>query len=148
MGTKNYISRGVSMIYRQGNRFCDRKLAEYHIGSGQNYFLTCIYEHQGINMYELAQLGHFDKGTVTKGIQKLEEQGYIGMLAYVVDKRIRHLYTTEKAAPILERLYEIRREWNQILTEGLTAEESAQAEQLISKMAENAWKCMNERESD
>ena len=77
MGTKNYISRGVSMIYRQGNRFCDRKLAEYHIGSGQNYFLTCIYEHQGINMYELAQLGHFDKGTVTKGIQKLEEQGYI-----------------------------------------------------------------------
>ena len=63
-------------------------------------------------------------------------------------KRIRHLYTTEKAAPILERLYEIRREWNQILTEGLTAEESAQAEQLISKMAENAWKCMNERESD
>ena len=98
-------------------------------------------------MYELAQLGHFDKGTVTKGIQKLEEQGYIRMQADEADKRIRHLYTTEKAAPILERLYEIRREWNQILTEGLTAEESAQAEQLISKMAENAWKCMNERES-
>ena len=136
------------MIYRQGNRFCDRKLAEYHIGSGQNYFLTCIYEHQGINMYELAQLGHFYLGLVKIGIKKVEELGYILLLAYVAYKRIRHLYTTQKAAPILERLYEIRREWNQILTEGLTAEESAQAEQLISKMAENAWKCMNERESD
>ena len=68
------------------------------------------------------------------------------MQADEADKRIRHLYTQKKAAPHPgKRLCEIRREWNQILTEGLTAEESAQAEQLISKMAENAWKCMNER---
>ncbi len=93
--------------------------------------------HQGINMYELAQLGHFDKGTVTKGIQNWKSRA-IRMQADEADKRIRHLYTTEKAAHPGKRLYEIRREWNQILTEGLTAEESAQAEQLISKMAENA----------
>ena len=33
-------------------------------------------------MYELARLGHFeDKGTVTKAVQKLEEQGYPAQIA-------------------------------------------------------------------
>lgn len=143
----NFI-KYVSMIYRQGNRFYDKKLVEYHIGSGQNFFLVCIYEYEGISMYGLARMGHFDKGTVTKGIQKLEEQGYIRIEADAEDKRIRRLYTTDRAVPIIEKIYDIRQEWSDALTVGLTPEERAQAEHLLGRMAENAWKCMNERELD
>ena len=135
----------ISMIYRQVHRFYDRKLAEYGIGSGQLSFLVCIHEHEGISMYGVAQLGHFDKGTVTKGVQKLEEQGYIRVEMDETDKRSRCLYTTEKAVAIIEQLYDIRQEWNEILVDGLTPEECAQAEQLLKRMAENAWKYMNER---
>lgn len=48
-------------------------------------------------MYGVAQLGHFDKGTVTKGIQKLAEHGYIRVETDEADNRYRLLYTTEKA---------------------------------------------------
>ena len=96
-------------------------------------------------MYGVAQLGHFDKGTVTKGIQKLEEQGYIRVETDEADKRSRRLYTTGKAGLIIERLYGIRQEWNEILVDGLTPEECAKAEELLGRMAENAWKYMNER---
>lgn len=48
-------------------------------------------------MYGVAQLGHFDKGTVTKGIQKLAKHGYIRVETDEADKRYRLLYTTEKA---------------------------------------------------
>ncbi len=46
---------------------------------------------------------------------------------------------------IIERLYGIRQEWNEILVDGLTPEECAKAEELLGRMAENAWKYMNER---
>ena len=133
------------MMYRQGHRFYDRKLAEYHIGSGQLSFLVCIHEHEGISMYEVARLGHFDKATVTKGMRKLEEQGYIRVETDKADKRLRRLYTTKKAVLIIEQLYDIRQEWNEILVNGLTPDECTEAERLLDKMAQNAWRYMNER---
>ncbi|MDO4274624.1 MAG: MarR family transcriptional regulator [Eubacteriales bacterium] len=141
----NTIMSHVSMMYRQVHRFYDKKLAEYNIGSGQLSFLVCIHEHEGISMYELARLGHFDKATVTKGIRKLEEQEYIRVETDKADKRLRRLYTTEKALLIIEQLYDIRQEWNEILVDGLTPEEAAEAERLLEIMAQNAWRYMNER---
>ena len=95
-------------------------------------------------MLRVAQLGHFDKGTVTKGIQKLEEQGYIRVETDEADKRSKCLYTTEKAVSIIEQLYGIRQEWNEILMNGMSPEEWEKAEQLLDKMAENVWGYMNE----
>ena len=74
---QTYFTKYISILYRQGNRFYDRELAKYNIGYGQQFYLPRIYENQGLSMYELARLGHFDKGTVTKAVQKLEEQGYL-----------------------------------------------------------------------
>ena len=74
---QTYFTKYISILYRQGNRFYDRELAKYNIGYGQQFYLPRIYENQGLSMYELARLGHFDKGTVTKAVQKLDEQGYL-----------------------------------------------------------------------
>ena len=68
---QTYFTKYISILYRQGNRFYDRELAKYNIGYGQQFYLPRIYENQGLSMYELARLGHFDKGTVTKAVQKL-----------------------------------------------------------------------------
>lgn len=72
-----YLGRHASILYRQANRFYDRELAPYCIGCGQQFFLLRIFEHQGINVLDLARLGQFDKGTATRAVQKLEEEGYI-----------------------------------------------------------------------
>ena len=142
------VVKYASMLYRQCNRFYDKKLAQYHIGSGQVFPLVYIYEHDGTGMYEIVQKGCFDKGTVTKGIQKLEEQGYIRLEADAVDRRIRRLYITPAARPIIECLYEIRQQWIEILMNGLVETERTQAEYLLRRMAENAWHCMSDKELD
>ena len=77
MTERNMIS-SISMMYRQAHRFYDKKLEEYNISSGQLTFLLCIHEHEGISMYGVAQLGHFDKGTVTKGIQSWKSRDISG----------------------------------------------------------------------
>ena len=67
----------LSILFRNTQKYFDKVLAQYDIGSGQLIFLFSIYEHEGITMQEVTQIGELDKGTTTKSIQKLIEQGYI-----------------------------------------------------------------------
>ncbi len=139
------LSRLVSIIYRQGTRFFDCSLSASGIGFGQQFFFIRIYEEPGISMQKLAQTGHFDKGTVTKAVKKLEEQGYLLREPDTEDKRIHHLYITEAGKKIVDKIYEKRNHWNEILSAGMSSEEKEQAEKLLSKMAENAYSYMNDR---
>lgn len=133
-----YLGRHASILYRQANRFYDRALAPYGIGCGQQFFLLRIFEHQGINVLDLARLGQFDKGTVTRAVQKLEEEGYIRSEPDPQDRRMRRLYTTPAAEPIVQEVFAARERWNQILTRGIRQEEIEQADKLLAHMAENA----------
>ena len=133
-----YLGRHASILYRQANRFYDRALAPYGIGCGQQFFLLRIFEHQGINVLDLARLGQFDKGTATRAVQKLEEEGYIRSEPDPQDRRMRRLYTTPAAEPIVKEVFAARERWNQILTRGIRQEEIEQADKLLAHMAENA----------
>lgn len=128
----------TSILYRSMQKFYDKRLSEYDIGSGQLPFLLLIYEHEGIAMQQLAQMGSFDKGTITRGIVKLEEQGYIRSCASEEDKRIRQLYTTEKTKDIIPIAYAIRREWWEQVTKGMSQAELTTFEQLEERIATNA----------
>lgn len=133
-----YLGRHASILYRQANRFYDRALAPYGIGCGQQFFLLRIFEHQGINVLDLARLGQFDKETATRAVQKLEEEGYIRSEPDPQDRRMRRLYTTPAAEPIVQEVFAARERWNQILTRGIRQEEIEQADKLLAHMAENA----------
>ncbi len=135
-GSKLLIN--TSILYRSMQKFYDKRLSEYDIGSGQLPFLLLIYEHEGISMQELAKMGAFDKGTITRGLVKLEEQGYIRIETNPKDKRIRQLYTCAKTKDIISAAYMIRREWWEQVTSELKSEEIEQFERIQEYIAENA----------
>ncbi len=117
------ILKFISILQRSTNRYFDLMLEKDGIGSGQQFFLLRIYENQDITMLDLSRLGSFDKGTVTKAVQKLSEEGYVTVTTDKDDKRVRHLNTTEKALPVIERLYKIRNEWIDCILKELNEDE-------------------------
>lgn len=139
------ISRLISVIHRHGMRFFDWSLADTEIGPGQQFFLVCIYENPGISMQKLASIGHFDKGTVTKAVKKMEDQGYLRREPDACDKRIQHLFTTSEARPALQMIYDLRGQCNEVLLENLTEEEVQQAETLLTKISDNAYSYIQNR---
>ena len=100
-----------SILYRCTQKYYDKRLAQYNIGYGQILFLMMINEHEGITMKQLSALGSFDKGTTTKGINKLESIGYVRLEVDPHDKRSKLIYTTEKAKDIISMMYIIRKDW-------------------------------------
>ena len=142
MSEKNYLSLDSSILYRCNQKYFDKLLSEYELGYTHMLLLTEIYEEEGISMNELALRGVFDKGTITKSIQKLEQLGYVSIENSETDKRSKLLYTSEKAQEIMPKLYQLRSDWNSYLSTELTSDEldiynEAQAK-LIKKAREYA----------
>ena len=127
--------RYISIIERNTRRYYDNLLESSGIGSGQQFFLLRIFENDGISMYDLAKLGNFDKGTVTKAVQRMVEQGYVRSEQDQADHRVRRLHVTETAMPLIRYIYQIRDAW----TDGLTRELDEEArERLLSTLRQMA----------
>ncbi len=138
MQEKNYMSLDSSILYRCNQKYYDKLLANYGIGYTQMLLLCQIFEHEGISMNELAGSGSFDKGTITKSIQKLVELSYISVENSTEDKRAKLLYTTEKTHAIMPDLYVQKQKWFNFLTGDLTEEEKDMYVRAIAKITAKA----------
>ena len=112
-----------SILTRASQKYFERVLKNENIGYTQAYFLTKIYENEGICMNKLALLGSFDKATITKSIQKLIDADYVRMEINQNDKRQKDLYTTQKSQELIPKIYLARQNWHEILFNGLNQDE-------------------------
>lgn len=122
MSDKTYLSLDFSILYRCTQKYYDIALQDLDINAGQVPFLTIINENEGLSMNQLAKLGSFDKGTVTKGIKVLAEKGYIEITT-TLDKRVKYLFLTNKAKSIMSKIYAVKQGWWEFITKDISAEE-------------------------
>lgn len=146
-----FFGKHISMIYRFEQMYYDKALQNYHIGGGQQFFLIVIDRHPGINQWELSKVIAMDKGTTAKAVKKLEEEGYITRIPLAGDKRVKQLYITKKAEPLLLEMQKLRQRWRDIVMEGMTLEEISNMEKMVYYAAQRALqytrkKCIGEKE--
>ena len=127
-----------SLLQRNTRRFYDLMLDGDQIGSGQQFFLLRIHENHGITMQDLARMGGFDKGTVTRAVQKLVQADFARIETDKADKRVRHIYLTAQAEPVVERIYQMRRYWTDTLTGGMSDKELQRLLSDLQDMAERS----------
>lgn len=146
MDKKHYaINKYASILNRLSNSFFDQTMGEYGLGSGQVFFLLRLSENEGTSIQDLASTGYFDKGTTTRAVQKLEELRYLYRVTDEHDKRIQRLYLSEEGRRIIPFILQAIHAWEEIVLQGLSDEEAACAAQLMKRIADNAYICMEER---
>ncbi len=138
MTEKKSTSLDTSILYRCNQKYYDRLLAEYELGYTQMLLLFQIYEAEGIPMNELAVSGSFDKGTITKSVQRLEQLGYLSVENSESDKRSKLLFTTEKARKIIPGLYLEKQRWFNYLMSDLSEDEKTEFLTLFDKVLKKA----------
>ena len=148
MSENNYVSLDSSVLYRCNQKHFDKLLDRYGIGYTQMVLLTQIYESEGISMNELANRGVYDKGTITKSIQRLEQLSYVRIENSEVDKRAKLLFTTDKTQEIMPDLYRMRSEWSSYLQGDISADEFDTYNEVLSKLIEKARLYTTEMEED
>lgn len=128
----------ASILYRCNQKYFDSKINKYGLGYSNLIFLLEIYENEGVSLNELAIQGAFDKGTITKSIQKLEQLNYVNTEVNIEDKRSKLLYTTTKANEIIPSLYQLKKEWEEYLSKDISMEEMNMYENTLAKLINKA----------
>lgn len=132
-----HIGKYISQLYRKGSVFINKEVSKYGISSGQFMFLLEVYIQDGRNQEEISEKLKIDKGTTARALKKLEEQGFITRVKDEYDKRSNKVYLTDKAKEIRENVFDVLRDWNNMISKSLTEEEEETMEKLLEKVCNN-----------
>ena len=138
MNRQNDFLLNISALYRHTQKYFDKNMAEFNLGSGQLIALLLVYENEGLSMQQVSSLADIDKGTTTKSIKKLVDEGYVEIRTDENDKRVKKLYSTDKTTAIINDLYALRNEYFSQVMKEISEEDNEQQLQTMKKMAENA----------
>ena len=138
MDQQTNLLMNISVLYRSTQKYYDRNLQDLHLTYAQIPILIMIYENEGISMRDISQIGVYDKGTISKSVKHLEQQGFICVRSSKVDKRNKELYTSDFAKQSMAQVYSIRRDWWQHLMQGIDDVSFRQFLPSYDRMANNA----------
>ena len=103
------------------------------IRDSQMGYVSCICNHPGTSQEQMASYLGLNKGAVAKGIRPLLKEGYIRRIQNEKDRRAYRLYPTEKSRELYAAAEAASEEFFQILTKGMSAEESEIFQSLLSR---------------
>lgn len=140
------LNRSLNVISRCNALFRAERLADTGIDPYNYFYLFYICHNPGTSQDALARALYVNKSSVTRHLTHLEQTGFLTRTPDPDDRRVLLLHPTDKAREILPFLREISRDWNEVLTDGFTPEETAQFESLLARALANAKRAAKEVE--
>jgi len=137
--------RRINLITRCQGLYRTDRLPDAGLRPIHHSMIFAICRNPGISQEELASQVCLNKSTITRQLAPLEEQGYVERKQSESDKRVIHVFPTQKMKDILPTIRQITMDWNAYLTEGFSEEELAQFSAMLDKITERAQKYAEER---
>lgn len=132
------ISRRMNVITRCSNQYRVDRLNNGELAARHHSFVLAICNHQGCSQEQLAKILCFNKSTVARSLNQLQEHGYITRISDENDKRVLLVYPTEKMLAVFPKVRRITREWNESLALGIEHEEMEVFLNVLSRMEARA----------
>ena len=144
MLNERLVNRTISVLYRYNQQFFSRSLreAELPVDTGQLAPLIQAYRFPGITQDEIACAIGMDKGTTARALKVLEENGLVLRKTDENDRRINHIYPSEAALKIREKIFGIIQSLHDILYEGFDEQEIQQVIAALERMKGNITACI------
>lgn len=119
------------------NRYYDRRVRTFGITRTQWTLLTYLFRYEGVSQTKLAEYMDLAPMTLTRQIDKLEEDGLLDRRQDARDRRTNLIYLTEKSQPLMNHMHEIAVEAKEAALKNFTAEEREALRAFLLRMREN-----------
>lgn len=124
----------VSLLYRNQNKFLNKKLKDVELSSGLYPLLIKSYKHEGISQEELASSLHVNESTITRNLDKLEKKG---LITKTPEKRKKIIRVTADGAEIAQKIMGYDNKWDETIKKSLTESEYDDFKKLLKKICED-----------
>lgn len=86
------------------------KLKEIGLYPGQEMILEYLVNHEGVTQSELVSFTKRSAATIAKMVQRMQEKGYLTRLIEPSDKRMHHLYVTQKGKETYAKIVALQKQ--------------------------------------
>ncbi len=114
------IMKSLNNISRCQGIFRTSKLKYDDLCSGHYSFLLAICKKPGSSQEELSKEICVSKSTIARTMTYLEDKGYIYRETSKNDKRQFGVFPTEKLLSVIDDIRKVTRNWNELITEGIS----------------------------
>lgn len=128
------ISRMTAAMFRTRQSILAQRLQNAELNGGQTDCLYIIGRHEGLSQMELTERLFNSKSATAKSVKALIEKGYVRREADGQDKRLCHLYLTEKGRAMAPKLQQLYQELVALHVKNLTEDEAQQLIVLMEKV--------------
>ncbi|MEY8442601.1 MarR family transcriptional regulator [Lactobacillaceae bacterium 24-114] len=131
------VLREVGMIERALDSISNIEFKKIGLSNLQFLYIVRIYEHPGIIAEELANLIKVDRTTLARAVRRLEDQDYIFRKNDPENKKIKHLYVTEKGKDVYPLIIRENTHSNEVALEGFSDQEAKQLHDYLVRIRHN-----------
>ena len=137
------MQRSIEFLLRVANRrsekLANQQLAQYDLTSTQYRTLTYLSHRPPMTVRQCDIEVFFSKSNpaVTGILNNMEQKGLVQRVVNPADARSKVLLVTQKGMELVAQLEQWQNRMNQLLTEGMTEEESTILAVLLQKMINN-----------
>ena len=131
------MGRLIARIHRGIYHYVSGRLKNCDLDVGQFFFLRYILLHEGITQDQIARGILLDKATVSKGLKRLSDLGYVEKKTNPDDKREYRIFATDKARGFLPEIESIYKEVHNKLYRRLNAQQIEQLQSLLETVYQN-----------
>lgn len=86
------------------------KLKEIGLYPGQEMILEYLVNYEGVTQSELVSFTKRSAATIAKMVQRMQEKGYLTRLIEPSDKRMHHLYVTQKGKETYAKIVALQKQ--------------------------------------
>lgn len=115
---------------------------------GMVHVLSIMNEYQSVSQQFLSEKLSVDKANMTRILAKLEESGFVERAVDPEDRRSKLISLTDKGRDMFLPVEEIRKDWTEILSAGMTREERKTYLSLLLRSIDNMNEYFRSVESD
>ena len=138
----------TSIIHRTRMMYLNNELKRFNVTSSQFIYLIGLYRKEGQTQEDLANHLFIDKGTVARGVKKLEDNGFICRRTDPENRRRYLLYLTEDGMALMPDIINIIKDWENSINEDLSKAEKEQINELLKKLTMKSLNKLHDTEEN
>ncbi|KRL30862.1 MarR family transcriptional regulator [Lactobacillus kefiranofaciens subsp. kefiranofaciens DSM 5016 = JCM 6985] len=135
---KEDILRQIGTIARALDSIANIEFKEMQLNRGQYLYLVRIKENPGIISDHLAGMLSVDRTTTARSVKKLEQNGLIKKESDQQNKKIKHLFVTDKGQELAKKIEKENIYSNEQVLKGLDKKQRRELANLLKQVEDNA----------
>ena len=130
-------ARLINLLSRKSQGYITDAMRPFGLTAAEQPFFMALLHNEGVTQERLTALVGVDKSATARVVKSMEEKGFLTRVQDDADRRQNLLFPTDKAKAIAADVKAALDQFNELLTDGISPEESAALRGTLLKMVVN-----------